>query len=123
MSTPDRQWFTPAQAAAYLGFSRFTLIRWKNRGQLKEYFAPGSTRPRYRKEDLDALMKSREERARDERRSGVPEVSNTSKEPTQTPKPQPAATVPGGVVQPAPAPRPPVLPPQLQPQNRRAFIP
>jgi excisionase family DNA binding protein len=44
---------TVDQAAEYLGVSRPTLYRWMRKG-LVTYYAVGSVRRRFRREDLDA---------------------------------------------------------------------
>ena len=50
----DRQWYSVAEAAAYLGISEPTVFRWMKEGLLSFYKVGGSTR--FSQEGLDAVV-------------------------------------------------------------------
>jgi hypothetical protein len=52
-------WLTTQEAAFYISSSVSTINRWKNQGNLQPYYGPGMTNPRYKRTDLDALMKNK----------------------------------------------------------------
>jgi len=54
------EWLKLKEAAAYLKVHRKTLYRYVKEGKLRQYQLGGTGRPRYRKQDLDALLVPRE---------------------------------------------------------------
>jgi len=58
------EWLTPKEAAAYVRLHPKTLYRYVRAGKLQEYRPGGTGRPRFRREDLDALLGVQEQRER-----------------------------------------------------------
>ena len=50
------EWLTPQEAAAYLKLHPQTLYRYAKAGKLRQYRPGAVGRPRFRREDLDALL-------------------------------------------------------------------
>jgi excisionase family DNA binding protein len=57
MSPNSTPWYTPARAAEYVGVTTLTLRRWAKAGALPAFYVNGGRNVRYRKTDLDQLMK------------------------------------------------------------------
>jgi excisionase family DNA binding protein len=57
-TTPQSDWFTAAEAAAYLKVKPRSLLLWVRQGKIKAYALSGTKRHiwRFRKEDLDAAL-------------------------------------------------------------------
>lgn len=51
------QWFTRKEAAAYLSIHPSTIARWVRQGLLKPHRIEGTQIIRYKKADLDNLLK------------------------------------------------------------------
>jgi excisionase family DNA binding protein len=56
MPEPEKQWFNPSEAAAYLGISRATLYKLMDKGKLPFVGVLGIQKRRIRKADLDLLL-------------------------------------------------------------------
>jgi excisionase family DNA binding protein len=50
------EWLTLREAAAYLKLHSKTLYRYARAGKLRQYRPGGTGRPRFLREDLDALL-------------------------------------------------------------------
>jgi excisionase family DNA binding protein len=57
-TTPQSDWLTAAEAAAYLKVKPRSLLLWVRQGKIKAYALSGTKRHiwRFRKEDLDAAL-------------------------------------------------------------------
>jgi excisionase family DNA binding protein len=55
------EWLTSKEAAAYLKLHPKTLYRYVRAGKLQQYRPAGTGRPRFRREDLDALLEAEEQ--------------------------------------------------------------
>jgi excisionase family DNA binding protein len=55
------EWITLREAAAYLKLHPKTLYRYVRAGKLRQYRPGGTGRPRFQREDLDALLKANSE--------------------------------------------------------------
>jgi excisionase family DNA binding protein len=57
-TTPQSDWLTAAEAAAYLKVKPRSLLLWVHQGKIKAYALSGTKRHiwRFRKEDLDAAL-------------------------------------------------------------------
>lgn len=60
-ASPQSDWLTAAEAAAYLKVKPRSLLLWVRQGKIKAYALTGTQRRvwRFRKEDLDAALLSR----------------------------------------------------------------
>jgi len=52
----NKNWFSKAEAAKYLGVSERTIDRKRDEGSLRGYVLEGSSTFRFKREDLDKLM-------------------------------------------------------------------
>jgi hypothetical protein len=49
-------WLNADEAADYLRVSVSQLNKWRGVGQISAYYGEGMSRPRYRREELDAIL-------------------------------------------------------------------
>jgi hypothetical protein len=52
-------WLSPRRAADYVDVDVSQINRWKNAGELKAYYGPGMSHPRYKVTDLYTIMRNR----------------------------------------------------------------
>jgi excisionase family DNA binding protein len=80
-------WLTTKEAAAYLKVHPKTLYRYVRSGMLRQYQPAGIGRPRFRREDLDALLQGKGKTAdkEQERQLTVPSAAGVQSAPLAPP--------------------------------------